>query len=135
MEDKLNKLNRAMKRTVFADVKFTDKQKTAIKQRLVQAKESDEEVMIAIFRILQEEQSGYQIMSSLIRRGIEKFTEQEGILYTMLHDLEQRGFIEAKWEQTEKKSYCLSNKGRRMLAKSESKQNAGSYILQTVLEG
>ncbi|MFI8493180.1 helix-turn-helix transcriptional regulator [Peribacillus butanolivorans] len=75
------------------------------------------------------------IISSLIRRGIEKFTEQEGILYTMLHDLEQRGFIEAKWEQTEKKSYRLSNKGRRMLAKSESKQNAGSYILQTVLEG
>ncbi|MFE4243403.1 PadR family transcriptional regulator [Peribacillus butanolivorans] len=134
MEDKLNQLKRAMKRTVFADVKFTDKQKTAIKQRLVQAKESDEEVMIAIFRILQEEQSGYQIMSSLIRRGIEKFTEQEGILY-MLHDLEQRGFIEVKWEQTEKKSYRLSNKGRRMLAKSESKQNAGSYILQTVLEG
>ncbi|MGW6167708.1 PadR family transcriptional regulator, partial [Bacillus altitudinis] len=130
----LNQLKRAMKRTVFADVKFTDKQKTAIKQRLVQAKESDEEVMIAIFRILQEEQSGYQIMSSLIRRGIEKFTEQEGILY-MLHDLEQRGFIEVKWEQTEKKSYRLSNKGRRMLAKSESKQNAGSYILQTVLEG
>ncbi|MEK4537682.1 PadR family transcriptional regulator [Peribacillus sp. FSL K6-1552] len=116
MEDKLNQLKRAMKRTVFADVKFTDKQKTAIKQRLVQAKESDEEVMIAIFRILQEEQSGYQIMSSLIRRGIEKFTEQEGILY-MLHDLEQRGFIEVKWEQTEKKSYRLSNKGRRMLAK------------------
>ncbi|MFF2591321.1 PadR family transcriptional regulator [Peribacillus butanolivorans] len=134
MEDKLNQLKRAMKRTVFADVKFTDKQKTAIKQRLVQAKESDEEVMIAIFRILQEEQSGYQIISSLIRRGIEKFTEQEGILY-MLHDLEQRGFIEVKWEQTEKKSYRLSNKGRRMLAKSESKQNAGSYILQTVLEG
>ncbi|MFD6441209.1 helix-turn-helix transcriptional regulator [Peribacillus sp. NPDC060186] len=67
--------------------------------------------MITIFRILQEEQSGYQIMSSLIRRGIEKFTEQAGILYTMLHDLEQRGFIEAKWEQTEKKSYRLSNKG------------------------
>jgi PadR family transcriptional regulator len=64
---------------------------------------------------------------------------QQGSLYTALHRLEKRGWLETEWGESEKdrqaRFYKLSTKGRKQLASEESNWNrlagAVANILQT----
>lgn len=135
MENRLNQLKKAMKNTVFSEVNFSEKHQKNIRQAIVNEGESEEEVILAIFRMLKNEKSGFEIMDVLTSKGNAKFADNEGLLYALLHDLEQKAYIQAYWGTSEKKLYKLNDKGRKLLSKAERKKQSATFVLQTVMGG
>jgi transcriptional regulator len=62
---------------------------------------------------------------------------EEGALYPALHRLEQRGWLDAEWDLTERgrkaKFYRLTSAGRKALAAEISKWNRYADVVQVVL--
>jgi len=62
---------------------------------------------------------GYAISQRIQQISREFFQVQQGSLYPALHRLEDRGFLQPEWKQTETgreaKFYSLTRKGRRQL--------------------
>ncbi len=62
---------------------------------------------------------GYELISTLERRGGEQFQLKEGTLYPVLYRLEKEGFIVPRWETLERgvprKYYELTKTGAREL--------------------
>ncbi len=59
---------------------------------------------------------GYQISKEMKRRGGEGLQLGQGVLYPILHRLEDRGLISGEWEQStgtpSRKRYALTARGR-----------------------
>jgi PadR family transcriptional regulator PadR len=75
---------------------------------------------LVLLRLLSERQMyGYELVSTLERRGGEPFQIKEGTLYPVLYRLENDGFVEAKWETMERgvprKYYRLTKAGAKEL--------------------
>ncbi len=73
-----------------------------------------------ILRVLQREpQHGFGIAERILKLSDEALKVGEGSLYPALYRLEERGFIEAEWGQSENnrraKYYKLTSKGRKQL--------------------
>ena len=62
------------------------------------------------------------------------FEENEGLLYSRLHRLEQEGFIKSNWVQTETKYYQISHKGRRILQKAENSSVKKRILLKELIQ-
>lgn len=83
---------------------------------------------------------GYGISLRIRQISQEVLQVQQGSLYPALHRLEERGWLEADWGESDNgrqaKFYRLSPKGRRHLAKEELNwhrlSGAVALILQTV---
>ncbi|KMY51145.1 PadR family transcriptional regulator [Peribacillus loiseleuriae] len=135
MENRLKQLKKAMKTTVFSGVNFSEKHQKNIRQAVVNEGAGEEEVILAIFRMLKSEKSGFEIMDVLTSKGNIKFADHEGLLYALLHDLEQKEYIQAYWGTSEQKLYKLNDKGRKLLSKAETKKESASFVLQTVMGG
>ncbi len=62
---------------------------------------------------------GYELVSTLERRGGDQFQLKEGTLYPVLYRLESDGFIEPRWETLERgvprKYYRLTPSGEKEL--------------------
>jgi len=82
---------------------------------------------------------GYAISQRIQQISQNLFQPLQGSLYPSLHRLEDRGWLEAEWKQTdtgrEAKFYSLTKKGRRQLeaevANWERLSNAVALILRT----
>lgn len=135
MENRLRNLKKALKQNVFSELEFNEVSKNQIHKAIIEIEENDEDLYYAIFQILREEHSGFELQSSLRSRGITRFAEKEGSLYMLLHELEQKEYVRAVWLESEKKVYVLGNKGRKMIKQAEKKQHSGSFILQSILGG
>jgi PadR family transcriptional regulator, regulatory protein PadR len=78
---------------------------------------------------------GYGISQRIRQISKEVLQVQQGSLYPALHRLEQRGWLEAQWGESENgrqaKFYKLSAKGRKRLAAEQSNWNrlAGAVTL------
>src|SRR5512138_2187540 len=73
-----------------------------------------------LLKLLSEKQMyGYELVSTLERRGGEQFQLKEGTLYPVLYRLEGAGLIEARWETLERgvprKYYRLTRVGAQQL--------------------
>ena len=83
---------------------------------------------------------GYAISQRIQQISREFFQVQQGSLYPALHRLEDRGFLQPEWRETdtgrEAKFYSLTRKGRRQLEAEvrnwEQISDAVALILQTV---
>ena len=83
---------------------------------------------------------GYAISQRIQQISREFFQVQQGSLYPALHRLEDRGFLQPEWRQTETgreaKFYSLTRKGRRQLDAEvrnwEQISDAVALILRTV---
>jgi transcriptional regulator len=83
---------------------------------------------------------GYAISQRIQQISREFFQVQQGSLYPALHRLEDRGFLQPEWRQTETgreaKFYSLTRKGRRQLEAEvrnwEQISDAVALILRTV---
>jgi PadR family transcriptional regulator, regulatory protein PadR len=83
---------------------------------------------------------GYGISQRVRQISRDVLQVQQGSLYPALHRLEERGWLQADWGETENgrqaKFYRLSAKGRKQLAAEEQSwarlSKAVSLILQTV---
>ncbi|MFB5282256.1 PadR family transcriptional regulator [Peribacillus sp. Hz7] len=134
MEDKLSRLKNAMNKHVFSEVKFTETQKNGVHEMLAKEVDDDQTVMLAILQVLQKEKTGYELMGVLCSRGIKRFTRNEGDLYTTLHELEQKGWLESYWEEEQSKVYRLTNRGRKFLKKQELKRVNQIYTTKAIFE-
>ena len=76
-------------------------------------------------------------MVQLLRgRGIRKFEGNEGILYTLLHRLEQNRCYPIKLESSQRaKYYQLNDKGRKILRKAEKQSTSKRFILKGLVQG
>lgn len=134
MENRLQNLKKALKQNVFSEIEFNEVSKNLIHKAISELEECDEDLYYAIFQILREERSGFELHARLRNRGITKFVEKEGSLYMLLHELEQKEYLRAFW-LVEKKMYVLAEKGRKMMKQAEKKKQSAAFILQSILGG
>ncbi|MDP5274878.1 PadR family transcriptional regulator [Chengkuizengella axinellae] len=130
MDKKLKNLRQSMKQTVFKEMSFSEKKKSAVKREIKQ-----ENVFLSILQLLIEEKTGVELLERLKARNIMKFDESEGFLYTTLHQLVQKGYLTYRWDEHTLKFYKLNNKGRKCLKKLESNQKSKTAVLKEILGG
>lgn len=77
--------------------------------------------MILLRLLAERTMYGYELVSTLEKRGGEQFQIKEGTLYPVLYRLESAGFIEPHWETLERgvprKYYQLTSLGTEQLAR------------------
>ena len=75
--------------------------------------------MILLSLLSEQTMYGYELISTLERRGGQPFQLKEGTLYPVLYRLENAGWIEARWETLERgvprKYYQLTPSGAEQL--------------------
>jgi DNA-binding PadR family transcriptional regulator len=135
MEERLKNLKNAMKRTVLQDLSFTEKHKSSIRRQMNQLSvTSEEDVLLAVFQLLKEKRTGFELSRLLRARGIEKFENEEGFLYMSLHKFEHKGYLNTYWEERDVKYYQLSNRGLRLLQNLQNEGKSKAYFLKEILE-
>lgn len=75
--------------------------------------------MILLHLISERQMYGYELVSSLEKRGGSLFRIKEGTLYPILYRLEKAGYMESRWETLERgvprKYYRLTAAGRKYM--------------------
>lgn len=135
MEERLKQLKKSMQNTTFSQLAFTDKLRKEIREEIAKQSEKDEDILLAVMQLLVHEKTGFELAKNLRGRGIKRFEDQEGFLYSMLHRLELKGYLQTGWNEAEAKVYCLNNKGRKLLSKAEKKQKKNQFVFKELLEG
>lgn len=133
MEDRLKNLKKKMDKKTFANVNFSEDHQKEIHRRINKQEERDEDILLSVMQLLVQEKTGHELTGLLRGRGIQKFENNEGFLYTMLHRLEQTGCIETKWDESGAKYYWLKDKGRKLLSKAEQKRTNHALVLKELL--
>jgi len=132
MEDRLKNLKRAMDQRTFTQLNFTEQHRKNILGKIHQPADKDEDILLAVIQLLVHEKTGFELTKLLRGRGIQKFEDNEGFLYTILHRLEQTGCIQSSW--TEAKYYQLTDKGRKVLRKAEKRQVKRQVVWNELFE-
>lgn len=135
MEDRLKRLKKTMDETVFNEWRFSEEQQTEIRKKISRQDESEEGVLLAILQLLVQRKTGYELTQQIRSRGIRKFEDNEGFLYTLLHRLEQTGYLQSSWDEQSVKYYELDDKGRKALKKAEKSCSKKSFRFKELLEG
>jgi predicted transcriptional regulator len=135
MEDRLKNLKKAMDQRAFRQLNFTEQHRRNIHKKINQQVENDEDILLAVMQLLVHEKTGFELTKLLRGRGIRKFEDNEGFLYTLLHRLEHSGSIQSSWNEAEVKYYQLTDKGRKVLRKAEKKQNKKQVVFKELFEG
>ncbi|MGG3468719.1 PadR family transcriptional regulator [Neobacillus pocheonensis] len=135
MDKRLRNLKKSMDRTAFSELHFSEQHRKTIHEKINKQDESEETVLVAVMQLLIQDRTGFEITKLLRGRGVQKFEENEGFLYTLLHRLEQAGYLQSSWSpEVKAKYYQLTDKGRKALRKAEKKQSKKQFILNELLE-
>lgn len=134
MEDRLKNLKRAMDQRAFTQLNFTEQHRRNILGKIHQPADDDEDILQAVMQLLVHEKTGFELTKLLRGRGIQKFEENEGFLYTLLHRLEQSGCIQSSWTEAEAKYYQLTDKGRKVLRKAEKRKIKRQVVWNELFE-
>ncbi|WP_085994182.1 PadR family transcriptional regulator [Oceanobacillus senegalensis] len=134
MEEQLKGLRKSMKKTTFKQLDFSAQQRKEVHKKINKSYENDEDIFLAVLRLLIHEKTGYELTQLLRGRGIQKFEENEGFLYTLLHRLEQNHFIQSSWDYTGAKYYQIDNKGRKILRKAEKNTAKKRFIFKELMQ-
>lgn len=135
MENRLEKLRKSMEGTIFNNLNFQEEHQKNVRERIQKLKESEKDIFLAVLQLLVQEKAGFELINLLRSRGFQKFDDNEGELYILLHRLEQKGYLKSRWEKTEIKYYQLNHKGNRILNRLEKSQTKGLLALREILEG
>jgi Transcriptional regulator PadR-like family len=135
MEENLKRFRKSMEKTTFKQLNFTDQHQQNVRNKINKLTISDEEVFLAVMQLLVHEKTGYDLTKHLRGRGILKFEDNEGFVYTLLHRLEQNNCLQARWDESEGKHYQLNNRGRKLLLKAEKNNVKKHVVLRELLEG
>jgi DNA-binding PadR family transcriptional regulator len=135
MEERLKNFKKSMDKTVFAKLTFSEQHQKQIREKISKEDHSEEDILLSVMQLLIHEKTGYELAKFLRWRGIQKFEDNEGFLYTLLHRLEQKGCLQSRWVESEAKYYLLNDKGRKILRKAEKKQIKKRFVLKEWLEG
>lgn len=135
MEERLKRLRKSMDKTTFNQLNFTEQHRKDIREKINKLNVSDEEVLLAVMQLLVHEKTGYELAKHMRGRGIRKFEDNEGFLYTLLHRLEQTNCLQSRWVESEAKHYRLNDRGRKLLRRAEKKITKKRFVLKELLEG
>lgn len=113
MDDRLKNFKKAMDRTAFSNAEFTNKQKENVHRLL-----NEEELKNIILTLLVESKTGIEITQLLHVRGVKDIVNNEGMIYSILHEQESGGFIVASWIDGVK-HYELTKLGKKQLQQNE----------------
>lgn len=105
MEDRLKKLKKSLEHTAFSQATFTAKHRHQVHAQMQRA--SLEQLILSF---LLEEKSGV-MLTELLHAQLH---ENEGDVYTILHEAEQQGFLTARWKE-DSKYYQLTKLGKKQL--------------------
>ncbi len=134
MENRLNRLRKSMEESAFKELSFSEKMRREVHQQINRPNESEEMITLAILQLLHTEKTGYELTGLLRARGFQKFEGNEGFLYTILHRLEQKGWIVSAWKEEGTKVYLVGDKGKRYLLKQEKSIVATRNSIKRLLE-
>ncbi|MCM3388803.1 helix-turn-helix transcriptional regulator [Ureibacillus chungkukjangi] len=114
MEERLKGLKKAMNTHTFRQVKFTDEHRQKVNQQI-------EEIDLSgiIFPLLTQSKTGFELTQLLHVRGIKSILNNEGAIYTTLHEEELQGMLESYWSDEGEKHYTLTKKGLKVLQKQQ----------------
>lgn len=109
MEERLKNLKKAVDRTAFKQLEFTNKHQQQIRKQLqvLPLKQT-------ILSMLTEAKSGIELTQQLHVRGVEQILDNEGLIYAILHEAEQQGWLTARWQEGVK-YYQLTKLGTKQL--------------------
>ncbi|RIW29044.1 PadR family transcriptional regulator [Bacillus salacetis] len=133
MDNRLKNLKKTMKTTTFSGLEFNEAHRKEIHNR-IKDEENEDQILLAILQLLTFEKNGFELAKQLRSRGIKKFEDQEGMLYTILHRMEGKEYLEAHWTKGNGKVYKLSRKGSRLLKKQEKRSAESRAVLKTLME-
>lgn len=125
----LNNLRKSMKKTTFKGLEFTDLHRQAVQEKIEQFV-SVEDLRQVVLQLLTQQKTGYELTQLLHSRGLKGIEKNEGVLYVLLHQLEQDGQICAFWSDEGEKYYVLSKQGEKSLAQVSPKKLAWKSLLQ-----
>ena len=134
MEDRLSNLRKSMEKSAFKELNFSEKMRKEIHKQINMPDENDELITLAILQLLLHEKTGYELTGLLRSRGLKKFEDNEGSLYTMLHTLEQKCLIGSCWNEEGAKYYQITDKGRKYARRLEKNTVSGTIAIKGLLE-
>ncbi|WP_430787002.1 PadR family transcriptional regulator [Virgibacillus flavescens] len=134
MDDQLKGLRKSMEKTTFKQLNFSEDHRKKVHEKINRKYENDEDVYLAVLQLLMQEQTGYDLTELLRARGIQRFEDNEGFLYTLLHRLEHSGVIISSWDSAGDKYYQLNDKGRKMLLKAEKSSQKKRFVLKELIQ-
>jgi PadR family transcriptional regulator PadR len=96
-------------------------------------------VRLLVLRLLHREPMyGYQMIQHLRDRSEGYFSLGEGALYPLLHELEEHGFVRARWQEQQgrpsRRYYHLTARGKRELARRMQGWKGFTKAVDLVLE-
>ncbi|WJY26817.1 helix-turn-helix transcriptional regulator [Sporosarcina trichiuri] len=97
MEDRLRDLKKTMDRTLFRRTEFTDTHQEQIRSQL-----NAERLTETILPLLTKPKTGMELTQLLHARGVRLIAGHEGLVYSILHDAEQNGWLAASWADGQK---------------------------------
>ena len=81
MEDQLKGLRNSMEKTTFKQLEFTEQHRQQVYEKINKPNENEEDILLSVIQLLIQEKTGYELVQLLRARGIQKFEENEGLLY------------------------------------------------------
>ncbi|WP_217587541.1 PadR family transcriptional regulator [Lentibacillus saliphilus] len=135
MENRLRELRQSMENSTFKSISFSEELRQRVHEGIRKQKETDESISLAVLQILMNATTGFDLTQLLTSRGIQAFHQNEGALYTLLHRLEQDGYLNAYWDDSGVKFYQTSGKGKALLLRAEKKTQRKGFVLKERFEG
>ena len=122
MEERLKNFKKAVDQTAFNKVKFAAKHQQQIHKQLhtLPLKQT-------LLSLLIEAKSGVELTQLLHVRGVEQIVDNEGLIYSILHEAEQQGWLTIEWKNGVK-YYQLTKLGKKQL------QQDGAHVKLSITE-
>lgn len=109
MEQRLKNLKKAVDQTAFKKLEFTNAHQQQIRKQMqvLPLKQT-------ILSMLLEAKSGVELTQQLHVRGVEQIVDNEGLIYSILHEAEQQEWLKVSWDEG-MKYYQLTKLGEKQL--------------------
>ncbi|GLC89552.1 helix-turn-helix transcriptional regulator [Lysinibacillus piscis] len=122
MEERLKGLKRAMQKTTFQHLAFTEQHRQTVQHQL-----SATDLLTEILALLTTQKTGTALTELLHIKGTPLIQQNEGLLYTTLHQAELDGYVEAYWTDTMEKYYQMTAKGQKLLHQKQERSPKGFF--------
>lgn len=109
VEERLKNLKKAVNQTIFTKVEFMEEHQQQIHKQLQLIS-----LRQTILSMLTDSKSGIELTQLLHVRRIEQIVDNEGIIYSILHEAEQHEWLSTRWESNVK-YYQITRLGKKQL--------------------
>ncbi|MDW0111219.1 helix-turn-helix transcriptional regulator [Sporosarcina aquimarina] len=122
MEERLKNFKKTVDQTLFKKVEFAEEHQQQIHKQMHRS-----HLTQTILSMLTESKSGMELTRMLHVRGVEQIVDNEGMIYSIIHEAEQQGWLSVRWKSGVK-YYRLTKIGRKQV------QQDHFYVKQSLKE-